>query len=95
MKKLMEIHKNEDYDRIIFLFIDESRKNEYADGIIGINFHQGIDEILMEFAEESNPMLTEIWRRITLNYPNVDYHYLINQAIELYIDAFITQPIKI
>jgi hypothetical protein len=93
MKKIIEVLKNEDYDRYIFLHIDESKNKVYADGICGISFHQGLDEILWQFSD-ANPHLTEIWRRLTLNYPNVDTYDLINEAIELYCDAFIHQFIK-
>jgi len=93
MKKNIEILKNEDFDRYIFLHIDESKSNQYADGICGISFHQGLDGILWEYSK-SNPHLTEIWRRLTLNYPNVDTYNLINEAIELYCDAFIHQDIR-
>lgn len=90
MKKIIEVLKNKDYDRYIFLHIDESKFKEYADGIYGISFHQGLDVVLWEYSE-INPHLTEIWRRLTLNYPNVDTYKLINDAIELYCDAFIHQ----
>lgn len=95
MKIVMEIIKIEEYDRFAFLFIDKAQENEYADGIIGINFHQGCDNLMMEFGQEANPHLTEVWRRLTLNYPNVEHYFLVNQAIELYCDAFIHQQIKL
>lgn len=96
MEKVFEILKDVDNDRYVFLHIDKSKDMEYAEGIYGINFHQGItdsngnEKILLEFAEP-NVHLTEIWRRITLNYPNVSRLFLIEKAIDLYIDAFITQ----
>ena len=93
MKKIIEVLKNEDYDRYIFLHIDESKNKEYVDGICGISFHQGLDVIIWEFSEP-NMHLTEIWRRLTLSYPNVDTYHLINEAVELYCDAFIHQNIR-
>lgn len=93
MKKIIEILKNEDFDRYIFLHIDENKSKDYADSIYGISFHQGLDVVLWEYSE-INPHLTEIWRRLTLNYPNVDSYNLINEAIELFCDAFIHQDIR-
>jgi len=106
MNTIIQIIENKDFDRVIILHIDESRCKEYADGskgsadsvpygIVGINFHQGdynID-VTAQFMD-INEHLTEIWRRIVLNYPNVSYMFLINQAVELYCDAFIHQDIR-
>jgi hypothetical protein len=94
MVKEFEILKDVDNDRYVFLHIDKS-KSKYADGICGINFHQDVTEIVWSYAAEPNVYLTEIWRRITLNYPNVERSFLIEKAIDLYIDAFIIQPLKL
>lgn len=93
MQVIFKILEVKESDRYIFLTIDESKSNEYADGIIGVNFHQGIDEILWEY-KKPDVHLTEIWRRLTLNYPNVDYWLLLNKACDLYTNAFIIQPIN-
>jgi len=90
MQKIIEVLMDEDNDRYIFLHTDESTANDYADGICGISFHQGIGTILWEYAKP-NAHLTEIWRRVTLNYPNVDRLPLIKKAIELYVDAYVIQ----
>lgn len=92
MKKIIEVLENKDFDRYIFLHFDESKQNEYPEGICGINFHQGTDVILWNFAEP-NIHITEIWRRLTLKYPNENCRSLINDAVELYCDAFIHQDI--
>jgi hypothetical protein len=98
MQKIIEVLKDYDNDRYIFLHYDKSKINEYADGIVGISFHQGItntnfeEEILWEFSKP-DIHLTEIWRRITLNYPNIDYYYLIHKSIELFCDSFIHQKL--
>jgi hypothetical protein len=90
MKKIIEVLTDQDYDRYVFLHIDKSKSDDYADGIYGLSFHQGIGTILWEYAEP-NAHLTEIWRRLTLNYPNVDRLLLIRKAIEFYVDAYIIQ----
>jgi hypothetical protein len=87
MDKVFEILKDVDNDRYVFLHIDKS-------GICGLNFHQDVTEIVWSYAEP-NVHLTEIWRRLTLNYPHTESLYLIEKAIDLYIDAFITQLIKL
>jgi hypothetical protein len=93
--KTIKVIEDIDSDRIIILHIDNARWQEYADGIIGINFHQdALNKELYKDFIEPNIHLTEIWRRLTLNYPNVPYDYLIKQAIELYISAFISQPLN-
>lgn len=90
MKKIIEVLADQDNDRYVFLHIDKSTSDDYADGIYGLSFHQGIGTILWEYAEP-NAHLTEIWRRLTLNYPNVDRVFLIRKAIEFYIDAYVIQ----
>ena len=90
MQKIIEVLTDQDYDRYVFLYIDKSTSDDYADGIYGLSFHQGIGTILWEYAEP-NAHLTEIWRRLTLNYPNVDRVTLIRRAIEFYIDAYVIQ----
>ena len=85
MTKVFEILKDVDNDRYVFVHIDKSK---YADGICGLNFHQGDTEIVWAYAEP-NVHLTEIWRRLTLKYPHTERVYLIEKAIDLYIIAFI------
>jgi len=87
MKKVFEILKDVDNDRYVFVHIDKS-------GICGLNFHQDVTEIVFSYAEP-DVHLTEIWRRLALNYPHTERLFLIEKAIDLYIDAFITQPIKL
>jgi len=87
MDKVFEILKDVDNDRYVFLHIDKS-------GICGLNFHQGVTEIVWAYAEP-DVHLTEIWRRLALNYPHTERSFLIEKAIDLYIDAFITQLLKL
>jgi len=94
MQTILEIIQDKDSDRVIILHRDESRCKEYADGIVGLNFHQGdyhID-VTPQFLK-INPHLTEIWRRLSLGYPNVPYMVLIDKAVDLFVDAFISQNI--
>jgi hypothetical protein len=94
MHKFIKIIQDTDSDRVIILHKDVSRWKEYADGIIGINFHQGDYNIdLTPQFMGINPHITEIYRRLTLNYPNLDYMFLVDKAIELYCDAFVHQKI--
>ena len=95
MNTIIKVIENKDFDRVIILHIDESRCEDYADGIVGINFYQGdynVD-VTAQFMN-INPHITEIWRRLTLNHPNVPYMFLVNQAVEFYCDAFIHQDIR-
>jgi hypothetical protein len=87
MDKVFEILKDVDNDRYVFLHIDKN-------GICGLNFHQDVTEIVWAYAEP-DVHLTEIWRRLALNYPHTERSFLIEKAIDLYIDAFITQLIKL
>ena len=93
MKEVFKIIEVKNSDRYIFITIDESRSNASAGGIVGVNFHQGIGEINWSY-KEPNIHLTEIWRRITLKLPNVDYYQLLDKACDLYVDAFIIQTIS-
>jgi len=85
MDKVFEILKDVDNDRYVFVHINKS-------SICGLNFHQDVTEIDWAYAEP-NVHLTEIWRLLTLNYPHTESLYLIEKAIDLYIDAFIIQII--
>ena len=93
MQEVFKVLEVKESDRYIFLTIDKSKSDEYADGIIGVNFHQGIGEIFWQY-KTPDIHLTEIWRRLTLNYPNVDYWKLLDKACDLYTNAFIFQSIK-
>jgi hypothetical protein len=93
MKTIFKILEVEESDRYIFINIDESQCENYAAGIIGVNFHQGIGHMDMDF---KNPDIhvTEIWKRLTINHPNVDYYHLLDKACDLFVEAFITQTIS-
>lgn len=80
MKTILTVLEQKDYDRTIFI--------TYAnDQVIGINFHQGIGEILHDFSEPS-VALTEIYNRILDSDSLTDR---INKAIRLYSEAFLFQ----
>lgn len=75
-----------DYDRYVFLFY---KKNK----LVGINFHQGIDEIIMNYNKPC-PHITNLYERLCDKYAPSELRGLsedekINKAIDLYTDTFI------
>jgi len=83
METIKKVIKQEDYDRYVFATYEKNQ-------IIGLNFHQGLDEILWDYAKPC-PSLTNIYERLA------DKNYIdseekrINKAIELFTNAFIFQ----
>jgi len=81
METILRVIKQEDYDRYVFATYEKNQ-------IIGLNFHQGLDEILWDFANPCSA-LTDIYERLA------DKNYIdseekrINKAIELFTNAFI------
>jgi hypothetical protein len=74
------------YDRYVFVFYKDNE-------IVGLNFHQGLDEVLLTYNKPC-PHVTEIYRRlgkkyIVNNLPTLTEEEKINKAIELYTDCFI------
>jgi hypothetical protein len=58
------------------------------DEIVGLNFHQGIDKILYDFAPPC-PALTDIYERLNSKNEIKNDIDRINKAIELYNEAYI------
>jgi hypothetical protein len=80
MKTILRVLEQQEYDRTVFI--------TYAnDQVIGINFHQGIGEILHDFCKPSIA-LTDIYNRILDSDSLSDR---INKAIRLYSEAFLFQ----
>jgi hypothetical protein len=77
MKTILTVLEQQEYDRTVFI-------TYVNDQVIGINFHQGIGEILHEFSEPS-VALTEIYNKILDSDSLKDR---INKAIRLYLEAF-------
>lgn len=79
METILEVVQQKDYDRNVFI-------TYLNNDVQGINFHQGIGEVLYNFSEPCK-VLTSIYFRL----PNGGIVDRINKAIELYCDAFIYQ----
>jgi hypothetical protein len=71
---------DKEYDRFIFLFYKDNN-------VVGINFHQGIDELLIGFNKPC-PHITELFNRLSYNTSNT-VEQNIHEAIELYTETFI------
>jgi hypothetical protein len=85
MESSLAIFKQDHYDRFVFVTYDKEGK------IIGLNFHQGCDELLMQYSKPCIH-LTEIFNRLrNLNYGKLSDAEKIEKAIELFIPAFILQ----
>lgn len=83
METIVKVIKQQDFDRYVFA--------TYSDGkIIGLNFHQGCDEILWEY-KTPNSSLSEIYYRLVSKPHVFSEEDRINKAIELYTEAFIFQ----
>jgi len=74
----------DDFDRIVFC-----QRNEHNE-IIGLNYHQGIDKILWDFATPCQA-LTDIYNRLDDKGLYSTEEEVINMSIELYNQAFIFQ----
>jgi len=83
METILKVIKQQDYDRYVFATY---HNNE----IVGLNFHQGCDEILWDYKTPCLA-LTDIYNRLNSRRYIHSEEGLINKAIDLYIDAFIIQ----
>jgi hypothetical protein len=83
MQTITRVVKQQDYDRIVFITYS---LNE----VVGLNFHQGVDEVLYDWARPC-PALTDIFERYSEKYFDLELETRINKSIELFQDAFIFQ----
>lgn len=77
---------DKDYDRYVFVFYKD-------DKVVGLNFHQGLSDIDMNFNKPCTH-LTELYRRLGSKYVPSELRDLsekekINKAIDLYTESFI------
>jgi hypothetical protein len=82
-KTILKVVEQKHYDRYVFL-------TYYNDEIVGLNFHQGIDKIMYDFAQPC-PALTDIFERYSEKYPELNWDERVNKAIDIYLNAFILQ----
>jgi hypothetical protein len=83
METILKVIKQEEYDR--YVFVTYSNKE-----IIGLNFHQGLDEIMWDYKTPCKS-LTDIYERLWhKKYIHSD-KARINKAIDLYMEAFVFQ----
>jgi hypothetical protein len=87
MKTILKVVEQKEYDRYVFLTYSENE-------IIGLNYHQGLDEIKHHFAEP-DPILSDIFKRYSEKYSNLDWKDRVNNSIELYQKAFVWQHTNI
>ena len=83
METIVKVIKQQDFDRYIFATYSNME-------IVGLNFHQGCDEILWDFKTPC-PALTDIYKRLFNKRHISSEEERINKAIELYEEAFIFQ----
>ena len=87
MKEKNIILVQKEHDRYVFLFYKD-------DKLVGLNFHQGLSEIMMEFNKPC-PHITELYNRLTYDkYAPMELRGLseeekIDKAIDLYTETFI------
>lgn len=86
MKADLKIFVKKDWDRVIFVHFNKNKE------VVGINFHQGVDDIQMSYAE-SDPQLFNIFlyfkkraEKKGINYKELD---LVEKAIKLHVELFI------
>jgi hypothetical protein len=83
METILKVIKQEDFDRYVFATYSNNE-------IVGLNFHQGLDEILWDFKTPCQA-LTDIYIRLNnKRYINSEDDR-INKAISLFEEAFIFQ----
>lgn len=83
METIVKVIKQQEYDRYVFATYSKNK-------IVGLNFHQGCDEILWDFKTPC-PSLTDIYERLNdKNHINSE-EQRINKAIDLFTNAFIFQ----
>ena len=87
MKTVLKVIEQKEHDRYIFLTYS---KNE----IIGLNYHQGLDKIGHTYAEP-DPELSNIFKRYSKKYADLDWKDRVNKSIELYQQAFLWQQTNI
>ena len=87
MNTILKVIEQKEFDRNVFL-------TYVNDDIIGINFHQGIGEILWDFSKPC-PALTDIFERVTENNHKMLLEHRINRAIKIYNDAFLFGDVHI
>ena len=83
METILKVIKQEDFDRYVFATYNKNQ-------IIGLNFHQGLDEILWDYKTPCKA-LSDIYERLNdKNHINSEEDR-INKAISLYEKAFVFQ----
>jgi len=83
MRTILKVLTQASYDRNVFL-------TYLNDEVIGINYHQGIDEIQYKYAD-ADPSLTEIFIRYSQSNSSLTLEQHINDSIDLYQQAYIFQ----
>lgn len=87
MKTILKVVEQKEHDRYVFLTYSENE-------IIGLNYHCGLDEIKHHFAEP-DPILSDIFKRYSEKYSNLDWKDKVNKSIELYQQSFVWQHTNI
>jgi hypothetical protein len=87
METILKVVKQERFDRYVFLTYSD-------DKIIGLNYHQGIDKILYDWATPC-PALTDIFERYAEKYTDLNWQNTVNDSIYLYEQAFLWQQTNI
>lgn len=83
MNTILKVIEQREYDRNVFLTYEN-------DQIIGINFHQGIGEILHDFMNPC-PALTKFFECISMKMPSATLIERINLAIDIYFERIILE----
>ncbi len=81
MSTILMVIEQKEFDRNVFITYSN-------DEIVGLNFHQGIGEILWDFSKPC-PALTDIFERVTEQNQSMYFEDRINRAIRLYNDKFL------
>jgi len=87
METILKVVKQERFDRYVFLTYSD-------DKIIGLNYHQGIEKILYDWATPC-PALTDIFERYAEKYTDLNWQDTVNDSIYLYEQAFLWQQTNI
>jgi len=83
METILKVIKQEEYDR--YVFVTYSNKE-----VIGLNFHQGLDEIMWDYKIPCKS-LTDIYERLWHKKYIHSEEDRINKAIDLYMEAYVFQ----
>jgi hypothetical protein len=92
MKRGIEIFDSREGDRVIGIVCED-------DVIVNISFMQGdydkdtIDSLVDSLMGEKNVHLIEIYKRLTLQYPELSTEEALERTCELYVIAFILQEV--